>query len=268
MKIHPTAIVSPKARIAFNTEIGPRAFVGDSVEIAEGCVISDNVVLEGHTIIGPNNFLATGVVIGAKPQDFAFGENVESAVIVGSGNVFREYVTIHRGTKENSSTRIGNNCFFMTGCHLGHNVQVGNRVLIENNCLLGGYVEVGDLAELGAGSVYHQFLRIGFLAKVGKNAPCRKDIPPCVEVNDLSEISGVNTSGLRKQEWPESAILEIKDAFRLVYHSRANISQALEISLKRTWSPEARMFFDFIKNSPRGISKIRGHGKQSMRQEA
>ncbi len=264
MKIHPTAIISPKARIASNTEIGPRAVVGEGVEIAEGCVIRDNVILEGHTIIGPNNFLATGVVIGAKPQDFAFEENVESSVIVGSGNVFREYVTVHRGTKENTSTRIGNNCYFMTGCHLGHNVQIGNQVLIENNCLLGGYVQVGDAAELGAGSVYHQFLHVGFLARVGKNAPCRKDIPPCVAVNDLSEISGVNVGGLRKQGWSESAIQEIQSAYHLIYQSRANISQALSIAEKLTWQPETKAFFEFIKNSTRGISNIRSHGKSPV----
>jgi UDP-N-acetylglucosamine acyltransferase len=268
MNIHPTAIISPKARIASNTEIGPRVFIGDNVEIAEGCVIRDNAILEGHTIIGPNNFLATGVAIGAKPQDFAFEENVNSSVIVGSGNVFREYVTVHRGTSKGSSTSIGNNCYFMTGCHLGHNVQIGNHVLIENNCLLGGYVQIGNAAELGAGSAYHQFLQVGFLAKVGKNAACRKDIPPCVAVNDLSEISGINMSGIRKQGWSEAAIQEIQAAFHLIYQSRANISQALAIAETMTWQPEIRAFFDFIKNSSRGISNIRSHGKGPVIQDS
>lgn len=264
MKIHPTAIISPKARIASDAEIGPRVFIGDNVEIAEGCVIGNNAILEGYTSIGPNNFFAAGVVIGAKPQDFAFEENVVSAVIIGSGNVFREYVTVHRGTKPDSSTRIGNNCYFMTGCHLGHNVQVGSNVIIENSCLLGGYVHVGDAAELGAGSVYHQFLHVGFLAKVGKNATCRKDIPPCVTVNDLGDISGINMSGLREQGWSESSIQEIQTAFRLIYQSRANISQALEIVGEMTWQPETQAFFDFIKNSTRGVCTMRSHGMDSV----
>ena len=144
------------------------------------------------------NFIGYGAVIGATPQDFAFRKTVFSEVRIGDGNTFREYVTIHRGTKEGSATVVGNNCYLMVGTHLGHNVRLGDNVVIANNCLLAGYVEVGDGAVLGGGTVFHQFLRIGPLAMVRGGTRFGKDIPPYVSADGENLLSGVNAIGLRR----------------------------------------------------------------------
>ena len=176
-----------------------------------------------------------------------------SEVRIGDGNTFREYVTIHRGTKEGSATVVGNNCYLMVGTHLGHNVRLGDNVVIANNCLLAGYVEVGDGAVLGGGTVFHQFLRIGQLAMVRGGTRFGKDIPPYVSADGENLLSGVNAIGLRRAGYRADVRMEIKRAFKLVYWSGLNISQALERAKSRTWNPEAQLFFDFIANSKRGI---------------
>ncbi len=253
MKIHPTAIVAKEAELPEDVEIGAHAVVGKGVRLGAGCVVQANAILEGSTILGAQNFVGYGAVIGATPQDFAFRETVSSEVRVGDGNTLREYVTIHRGTKEGSATVIGNNCYLMVGTHLGHNVRLGDNVVIANNCLLAGYVEVGDGAVLGGGTVFHQFLRVGQLAMVRGGTRFGKDIPPYVSADGENLLSGVNALGLRRAGFRAEVRMEIKRAFKLVYWSGINISQALERAKSTTWSQEAQLFFEFIAASKRGI---------------
>ena len=178
MKIHPTALVSAGAQLADDVEIGAHTIIGEHVKIGAGCTVQANAILEGRTTLGERNFVGYGAIIGAPPQDFAYRESVISEVQIGEGNTFREYVTIHRGTKEGSATIVGNDCYLMAGSHLGHNVRLGDKVIIANNCLLAGYVEVDRGAVLGGGTVFHQFLRIGPLAMVRGGTRFGKDIPP------------------------------------------------------------------------------------------
>ncbi|MCX6968773.1 MAG: acyl-ACP--UDP-N-acetylglucosamine O-acyltransferase [Verrucomicrobia bacterium] len=255
MKIHPTALVSPRAEIADDVEIGPYAVIGEEVKLGAGCVVHARVVIEGRTTIGENNSIGCGTVLGAPPQDLAFNGEVRSSLRIGTGNTFLEYVTVHRGTKDGSATVVGDGCRIMGGSHLGHNVVLGNNVVIADNCLFGGYVEVGDGAILGDGSVFHQFLRVGPLSVARSGTRAVKDIPPYVEAYWNNYLSGVNTAGLRKAGWPSAARLEIQRAFDLVYRSHLNVSQALQKARETEWSPAARVFFDFIAASKRGICR-------------
>lgn len=253
MKIHPTAIVSTSAELSEDVEIGAHAIVGEGVRLGAGCVVQANAILEGRTTLGAQNFVGYGAIIGAAPQDFAFREMVTSEVRIGDHNTLREYVTIHRGTKEGSATVVGSNCYLMTGTHLGHNVKLGDKVVIANNCLLGGYVEIADGAVLGGGTVFHQFLRIGRLAMVRGGTRFGKDIPPYVSADGENLLSGVNAIGLRRAGFTTETRMEIKRAFKLVYWSGINISQALERARDQAWGPEAWEFFNFIAASKRGV---------------
>jgi len=253
MKIHSTAIVSPHAQLADDVEIGAHVIIGESVRLGAGCIVQAHAILEGQTTLGAGNFVGYGAVIGATPQDFAFRETVSSEVRIGDDNTFREYVTIHRGTKEGSATVVGNGCYLMVGTHLGHNVKLGDKVVIANNCLLAGYVEIGDGAVLGGGTVFHQFLRVGQLAMVRGGTRFGKDIPPYVSADGENLLSGINAVGLRRAGFTREVRLEIKRAFKLVYWSGINVSQALERAKDENWSAEAKMFFDFIASSKRGV---------------
>ena len=253
MKIHPTAIVSPQAQLSDDVEIGAYAILGENVKLGAGCVVQAHTVLEGRVTLGARNFVGHGAIIGTTPQDFAYRDSVVSEVRVGDGNTLREYVTIHRGTKEGSATIVGNNCYLMVGSHLGHNVKLGDNVVIANNCLLAGYVEIGSGAVLGGGTVFHQFLRVGSLAMVRGGTRFGKDIPPYVSADGENLLSGINAIGLRRAGFTPEVRQEIKRAFKLLYWSGINISQALERAKESSWSSEAQVFFDFIASSKRGV---------------
>ena len=252
MKIHATAIVSSSARIAEDVEIGPYAVIGGEVTLGAGCVIQAHAVLENRVTMGAGNFVGYGAVIGAAPQDFAHKPEISSEVKIGDNNRIREYVTIHRGTKEGTATTIGDGCFLMVGTHLGHNVSIADRVVITNNCLLAGYVDVGEAAVLGGGSVFHQFMRIGRQAMVAGSSSFNKDIPPFVTANFRNLLVGINVIGLKRGGFDTKSRIEIKRAFKLVYRSGLRVREALAEAEKGEWGAEAREFFDFIRSSKRG----------------
>ena len=252
MNIHPTAIVSPSAQIGEDVEIGPCAIIGGEVTLGSGCVIQAHAVLENKVTMGTGNFVGYGTVIGAAPQDFAHKPEISSEVRIGDNNRIREYVTIHRGTKDGTATTVGNGCFLMVGTHLGHNVSLADNVIITNNCLLAGYVEVGEAAVLGGGSVFHPFMRIGRRAMIAGSSSFNNDIPPFVMANFRNLLVGINVIGLRRGGFGAQARMEIKRAFKLVYRSGLRVREALAEAERSEWGPEAREFFEFIRSSKRG----------------
>ena len=263
MKIHPSAIVSPKAVLADDVEIGPGAIIGEGATIGAGCVIQAHAIIENRVTMGEGNVVGYGTVIGAAPQDFAHSPEIESEVRIGNNNRLREHVTIHRGTKPGTVTTVGSNCFLMVGTHLAHNVRLGDGVIITNNCLLAGYVDVGDGAVLGGGSIFHQFMRIGRRAMIAGGSCFNKDIPPFVTANFRNVLVGVNVVGLRRGGFSAAARTEIRRAFKHVFRSGLPVREAIAQAHESEWSPDATEFFDFISASKRGTctaSRARGAG--------
>ena len=227
-RFDPTAIVDPAAQFGAGVEIGPFSVIGPQVVIGEKTIVQSHVVIEGEVEIGTGNFIGHGAVIGAPPQDVSFSPERKTKVEIGNDNIIREYCTIHRGTAEGSATRIGDKNFLMAGVHIGHNCEIGNNVVIANNCLLAGFVRVDDGAFLGGGSTFHQFMHIGRLVMVQGSSAFGKDLPPFVIAAERNSVFGVNIVGLRRAGFSAKDREEIKTAFKLVYTSRLNISQALE----------------------------------------
>jgi UDP-N-acetylglucosamine acyltransferase len=252
-KIHPTALVDPGARIGADVEIGPFSVIGPEVIIGDNTVVQSHVVIEGEVAIGARNFIGHGAVIGAPPQDLSFSPERKTKIEIGDENVIREYCTIHRGSAEASATKIGNNNFLMAGAHIGHNCVVGNNVIIANNCLLGGHVRVDDGAFLGGGGVFHQHMRVGRLALTQGQSGFSKDIPPFLIAAEINYVFGVNVIGLRRAGFSGRDRDEIKAAFKLVYQSGLNVSQALEKAATMELGQPAREFFAFV-----GAAKKRG----------
>jgi UDP-N-acetylglucosamine acyltransferase len=244
--IHPTAIIDPKAKLGSQVAVGPHAVIEGPVQIGDECEILAHAVITGHVIMGSRNVVGYGAVIGGEPQDFAFRPEVCSAVHIGDGNRFREYCTIHRGTKENTATVVGDGCYLMAGAHLGHNVRLGDRVIIANNSLLGGYVQVEDGVFIGGGCVFHQFIRIGRLAICQGGSSFSKDIPPYSLAAERNTVAGLNIVGMRRAGFSAEQRAEIKEAFGLLYRRGLNVTQALAAARERAWGPEAQAFFDFL----------------------
>jgi UDP-N-acetylglucosamine acyltransferase len=258
VKIHPTALIDPKARLAEDVEVGPFTCIGAEVQIGPRTIVQSHVVIEGAVRLGADNQIGHGAIIGGLPQDLGFKSGTRSSVEIGDRNVIREHVTIHRGTAEDSATRLGHGNFLMAGAHLGHNCSIGNDVIIANNCLLGGYVAVDDGAFLGGGSGFHQFVRVGRLAVAQGNAGISKDVPPFVAATGLNKVAGLNVVGLRRSGFDAEERAEIKAAFRLLYESGLNVSQALAQARKKEWGQSAQAFFDFVAAAKsRGICGLR-----------
>jgi UDP-N-acetylglucosamine acyltransferase len=260
-KIHPTALVDPGARIGADVEIGPFSTIGPEVVIGDNTIVQSHVVIEGEVAIGTGNIIGHGAVIGAPPQDVSFSPERKTRVEIGNDNVIREYCTIHRGSADGSATKIGDKNFLMAAAHLGHNCAIGNNVIIANNCLLGGHVRVDDGAFLGGGGVFHQHMRIGRLALTQGASGFSKDIPPFLIAAEINYVFGVNVIGLRRAGFSGHDRDEIKAAFKLLYMSGLNISQALKKAATMEFGASAREFFAFVAAAgKRGICPLKRGG--------
>jgi UDP-N-acetylglucosamine acyltransferase len=258
LNIHLAAVVDPGARIGNNVEIGPYAVIGPEVTLGDNTKLQSHVVIEGTVTIGSNNFIGHGAIIGTAPQDLSFAPERKTRVEIGNDNVIREYCTIHRGSAEGSTTQIGNRNFVMVSAHVGHNCVIGSNVIIANNCLLGGHVAIDDGAFLGGSCVFHQFMRVGRLAITQGNYAFGKDIPPFVIAAKINTVSGLNVVGLRRARFSATDRDEIKHAFKLLYTSGLNVSQALAEAVKLDLGAPAREFFDFVAAAKqRGICPYR-----------
>jgi UDP-N-acetylglucosamine acyltransferase len=258
-RIHATALVDPSAKLGENVMIGPYAIVDAGCVIGEGCEIRAHAVICANTILGAQNQIGYGAVIGAEPQDYAF-KGGPSRVEIGSRNRIREYVTIHRATKENSATRVGDDSFLMGGVHLGHDVEIGNHVILANNTLLSGYVQVGDGAFLGGATIVHQFVRIGRLAITRGGTRLGKDVPPYFMAVATNQVSGINRVGLRRAGVPQETRRAIRAAYDMIYRSEINVGQAVEGLRVKFPQPEIAELLNFISASKRGICRDRGDG--------
>ena len=264
VKIHPAAIVDPKARIGAGVEIGPFSIIGSQALIGDKTTVQSHVVIEREVTIGSGNFIGHGTIIGAPPQDVSFSPERKTRVEIGNENIIREYCTIHRGSAEGSATKIGDKNFLMAATHIGHNCLIGNNIIIANNCLLAGHVRVDDGAFLGGGSTFHQFMHVGRLVMVQGSSAFGKDLPPFVIAAERNFVFGVNVVGLRRAGLSAKDRDEIKAAFKLIYMSGLNISQALEKAVKTKFGAPAREFLDFVANAKkRGICPAkRGMGDE------
>lgn len=255
--IHPTAIVSPEAKLGADVIVGPYCRIGDRVTIGNGCRFDSHVIVEGPTTIGENNHFFPFGTIGLPPQDLKFhGE--ETFLRIGSHNVFREYVNIHRGTQGGGGhTVIGNHNFLMVYAHIAHDCFIGSHVIMANAATLAGHVTIEDHATIGAFSGVHQFCRIGIHGYVGGYSVITKDVLPYSKTvsERNTQAFGVNTIGLERKGFTSEQIQKIKAAFRLLLQSKLNTAQAVEAIEAEIRSPEVQILLDFIKTSTRGVIK-------------
>lgn len=255
-KIHSTAIVHDNAVIADDVEIGPYSIIGDRVSIGAGSTIGPHTRIEGPTTIGERNRIWGQSSFGTEPQDLKFkGEKTE--LVIGNDNVFREFVTINRGTAGGGGiTRIGNNNFFMAYSHVAHDGHVGSNTIFANAATLAGHVEVGDFATVGAFSAIHQFCRVGEHAFIGGFTVATQDVLPYVKTvgNRPAKTYGINSIGLERKGFEKETVEALKRAYRLLHHSKLKHADALaQIEAELSLYPEARYLVEFVRESKRGI---------------
>jgi len=255
MSIHSSATIDSSVRLGAGVQVGPGAVIAGPATIGDGTVIGPHAVIHPHTTIGPQCRIHAGAVIGDTPQDLVF-RNVVSHVRIGARCTLREGVTIHRGTKEDTETVVGDDCYLMVNSHLAHNVKLGDRVILANGVLLGGYVEVADGAFLSGNAVVHQFCRIGRLAMIGGLSGIGKDVPPFCMTRSavVNTVIGLNIVGLRRNGFTPEQRRVVRRCFDVVYTEGRNVSQALA-QLKASPGEVAAEWAAFMESSKRGICK-------------
>lgn len=244
------------------------AAVGPRVELGPDCSVGPHCVLEGRVVAGARNRFAAGVCIGGPPMDHRYAGE-ETGVVIGSGNTFFEYATVHRASGAGNSTAIGDDNTVMTYVHVAHNCRVGSGCVLTSGVQLGGHVEVGDRANIGGQTGVHQHCRVGALAMVGAHSYVNKDIPPyLLAAGRPCRVRGVNSVGMARAGFSAERVAAVKAAFRLIYRGGLNLAQArakLESELLPAAQPgrgreELQAILDFLGSSRRGIELRTGPG--------
>lgn len=259
VQIHPTALVSSRAELGANVEIGAYSIVGDDVSIGDNTVVMHHAVIDRATSLGSGSRVFPFCSIGTTPQDITFKDE-PTYLEMGDNNVIREFTTINRGTaKGGSYTRIGNNNYFMNYSHIAHDCVVGNYTQMVNGATLAGHVEVEDYAVIGAFSSVHQFVRIGRNAYIGGYTVVLQDILPFAKIAQTREnynFYGPNSIGMMRNGFSREFINNIKEIFDIMYKQDLNTSQAVDkIHDEFGDSDEAEIIGQFISKTKRGLLK-------------
>jgi UDP-N-acetylglucosamine acyltransferase len=254
--IDSTAIISNDAVVAGDVTVGAYAIIGPSVTIGSGCVIGPYTRIEGPATIGERNQFYGHASIGSPPQDLKF-KGERTALTIGNENIFREFVTVNRGTAGGGGmTTIGSNNFFMAYAHVAHDCHIGNYTVFANNATLAGHVEVGDYAQIGAFSAVHQFCRVGEHAFIGGGTMCTQDVLPYAKTVAARENKtyGINSIGLERKGFSKETIEALQRAYRILVRSKLKLDDALlQIENDLSNYPEARYLVEFVRGSQRGV---------------
>lgn len=254
--IHPTAIIDPKAELGPDCEIGPYCVVGAQSRLGSGCRLISHVVVDGATELGPDNTVYPFVTIGLQTQDLKWRGGVTRTVI-GSGNTFREGVTIHSATGDGEETVIGSHNTILAYCHVAHNCRLGDGIIMSNNTGLAGHVDVEDNVVIGGYVGVHQFCRIGRLAMVGGFTRINQDVAPFALVEgNPARARALNTIGLQRKNIAPETIESLKQTFQILFKSGLSTSNALEkLGAKEALSDEEQQLAAFFESSERGVTR-------------
>lgn len=256
--IHPASTVHPKAQLEPGVFVGPQCFIGEKVTIHKNTRLSSNIYIDGLVEIGEDCQFSPFSVIGTEPQDVGYRQE-ETRVKIGNRNIFREFVTVHRGTeKGGGETLVGDDNYFMAYSHIAHDCRVAHGTLFTNAATLGGHVSVDDFAAVGAFSAVHQFCRIGKHAFVGGFTVVTQDVLPFCRVAGMRPVLfyGLNTIGLRRRGFTRERISALKEIFKIIFYSDLNTTQAIEkIRTLLPLQEDREEIIKFIQTSERGIIK-------------
>ncbi|MFM8315571.1 MAG: acyl-ACP--UDP-N-acetylglucosamine O-acyltransferase [Deltaproteobacteria bacterium] len=255
--IHPTAIIHSGAKLGKGTRVGPFSVISSDAIVGDNCEIQENVIIRGRVTLGNDCKVFPFSVLGGEPQHLGY-KNEPTEVVVGDRVVFRESVTVHRGTVMGGGvTRIGSDCLIMAYVHVGHDCHVGNKVIIVNASQLAGHVIVEDFATVGGQTGVVQHCRVGRYCYIGGGSLIRKDLPPFLagKGNDF-QIQGINRVGMERAGIDSKRIADMKEIYKIFLLQNLTVSKALEkISVKFPESEDAKVFLDFVKSSKVGVHR-------------
>ncbi len=255
-EIHPSAIIDPSAQLGVNITVGPHSLIGPECVLGDGCVIGSSVAIHRWTEMGRNVRVWHGASLGGDPQDLKY-RGARTKVVIGDNTVIREFATVNLSTGEGHATSVGPDCFLMAYSHVAHECSVGKGVILANSANLAGHVAVEDFAIIGGLTPVHQFCRVGCYAMVGGASAVQKDILPYSKSFGVpAKVYGTNSIGLTRRGFSERARNLLHRAFKLIFYSNLNTTQAVErIRSELEPTPEIAHLLEFIEGSKRGIAK-------------
>jgi len=249
--VHPSALVDPAAQLGDGVAVGPFSIIGPEAVIGDGCVIGPHVTIEGRSTLGAEVQVGQGTLIGCAPQDLKF-DGAPTVVEIGDRTILREYSTVHRGTHATGRTVVGADCYLMTYVHVAHDCVIGDHVIIANGTQMAGHVTIQPHAVISGLVVIHQFVTVGTYAFIGGGTRVPQDIPPYVKAVD--KLYGLNSVGLQRAGFAPATLTALKRAYRFVFNSNLNLSDA--VARARQEIPpieEVTFFLDFVESSGRGV---------------
>ena len=252
--IHPSAIIHKSVELGNDVSVGPYSIIDENVKIDNGTSISAHVVIKANTKIGKNNRVYQFCSIGEEPQYQGY-KNEPSCVDIGDNNIIREYCSINRGMMaDNGMTKLGSDNFLMAYVHIAHDCIVGNHVIFANAASLAGHVEVGDYAILGGFTIVHQFCNIGQHCITGMGSVCTQDVPPYIVASGHPmKPYGINFKGLRRRDFSEETIHNLRNAYKKFYRQGLSLHDATQTIVEQSQDPHVLQFVNFVNNSKRGV---------------
>ena len=247
-------IISKKAKIGKNVIIKPYCIIEDDVIIGDNTTIGSHTVVKKYTTIGKNCNIFSHCAIGGIPQDKKYSGE-KSILTIGNNTTIREFCTLNRGTEESGNTKVGSDCLLMAYVHIAHDCDVKNDVILANGVQLGGHVTIQDYAIIGGMTPVHQFCNIGKHAFVGGGLRVVQDVPPYIIANgEPLRFSGINILGLKRRKFTSEQRKNIKTAYKFIYNSSCNTSQAIDkINKELNIDEGISDIIHFMKTSTRGL---------------
>lgn len=256
-RVHPTAIIDPAAVLGDNVEVGAYAIIEGAVTVGADCVIRPHACLFGPLTMGQGNTVFSGAILGEKPQHLKYN-NEPTSTEIGDRNIFREHVTVHRGTTQAMKTVIGNDNFFMASSHVAHDCQVGSRCILANSALIGGHTILEDNVFMSGNSAVAQFIRVGRLVFLGGCSASTKDIPPFMMCQNIDNTLGVNVIGMRRAGIPHEQIDAVRAAFKILYRDGMVLPAAIDRLERNLGHVDAvQELLTFLRGCKKGISPMR-----------
>ena len=255
--IHPTAIIDPSAKIGEGTVVGPFTIIGKDTTIGKNNRIGPSCIIE-NTDMGDENELIGHCFIGVKPQDLSYKDGFESRVKIGNKNKIRECVTIHRSTKLEQPTVIGDSCLLMANSHVAHDCILGNNIILANSCAVAGHVRIADRAIMSGLTGLHQFVRVGRLAMLSGLSGLTLDLPPfCYATGTRAKLAGLNIIGLKRAGFSSETVRAIKKAYMELFLSSRTLKESIEFLRSKPQVPEVMEMIEFCETTERGLTTPR-----------
>jgi UDP-N-acetylglucosamine acyltransferase len=254
VQVHHSTVIGPEVELSPGVEIGPFCLLEGRIRLGSGSRLLSHVTILGDSELGAQNVIHPNVVIGDEPQDVLY-RGGRRRVLIGNGNVFREGVTVHRGSEQGDATIIGDRNFFMQNAHVAHDCRVGNGTIIAGGALLAGWADVGDGAVVSGNCVVHQFVRLGRYSMMRGLSRSSRDVPPFCLMDGTHTLRAINTIGLRRAGFSPAAIRSLRNAFAVLFRSSQNLQIALGILQRQgPLSAEVTEMVEFIRRSKRGVA--------------